>query len=169
MWRTLIGAVLWRHDGMARGPTETGGIHILHTAIRSGSNDQDIQNGCKRHPLERPPDHRNSKINRWIGGRQCPRAAQSTPAQPNANRNQQQTKSENSGQDKEDQDSNIRMRRSRQEEVVEPESDHAERGTGGQHRTRKRDRILAEKINWPGPIANVFSNTHFNPSLLLPS
>jgi hypothetical protein len=56
------------------------------------------------------------------------------------------------GRIRKDQKSNIRMRRPRQEDVVEPEGDGGQRRAGRDHGTRKRDGILAEKIDGLRPL-----------------
>jgi len=44
--------------------------------------------------------------------------------------------------------------------VIEPESDRGKGRAGSDYGTRERDRILAQKIDWLGPISDTFLQIH---------
>jgi hypothetical protein len=93
---------------------------------------------------------------------------ESSPPQPDTKWNQKQTENKKSGKDQKEQDSDVRMGRSWQEDFIKPESNRGKCCAGGDRGARERERILAQKIEWLGPVSDAFSQSHWKLLPFLP-
>jgi hypothetical protein len=93
------------------------------------------------------------RINGGIKLRQFTSGAQFPATQGNPRWNQQQPQQKNSGKNQENQDAYVRVGRTGKNKIVNPKSDQRYGTAGGEHRTDQTQRVLAEIISGPGPLA----------------
>ena len=87
--RILVGRIFRGHHGVTRGAAETRRIHVFNAAIRSCTNDQEVDHRGEAYPLQGPANDWETKVDGRVDFWQISALKQASPPEPDSDRNQQ--------------------------------------------------------------------------------
>src|SRR5579863_3922943 len=149
--RTLIRRKFGLHHRVARLPAESHRIHVLHSAIGSDAEDDDVCHSQARHPAESLAKRRNRKINLREGAGELSGSAKLEPVHQRAGGYQQETQDKDPGKNQKEDEANVRMKGTADNEIEQPEGDQRDCRTRGQDGACQAQRIAAKVSGGTNP------------------
>ena len=149
--RVQVGAVLGRHDLVAREPAEARGLHVLDAHVGRERQDDDVQDRQEADEGPEPAQAGIREVDLRVDRRQRPLGLQAAALEEDPDRDQDEAEKEEGRQDEDEDDARVRMQGLRRGRLDDPEPHERQRGARRQDGAEDGQAVAAEIQNRPDP------------------